>query len=213
MALFQKKPQTSTSAPLYTLGLEKSKLIVGLGNIGQEYEQTRHNVGFMCVDHIVKALELPEWITKKDLKCYLSIGKLGDKRIIAMKPSTLMNNSGDAVMAVMKFYKIVARDVLVVHDELDIPFGQIRVRETGGSAGHNGIKSIIQKIGSEFGRVRVGIGSPILDDSKFDSADFVLSKFSKDEQSLLNNMQREVTAIATEYIYGENLNIESRSFL
>lgn len=142
MALFFRKPDTESTAPLYTLGLNKTVLIVGLGNIGKDYVGTRHNIGFECVDNLAKALELQDWTSKKDLKCQISIGKAADQRIILAKPSTLMNLSGEAVQALMHFYKIPASDLLVVHDELDIPFGQIRTRIGGGSAGHNGIKSV-----------------------------------------------------------------------
>ena len=209
MALFQKKPQTSSSAPLYTLGLQQTRLIVGLGNVGKKYDVTRHNVGFACVDHLVTTLDLPNWIEKKDLKCLISVGKAGDKQIIVMKPTTFMNNSGEAVQAVAHFYKINPQDIVAVHDELDIPFGQIRTRRGGGSAGHNGIKSLIQHIGEDFGRIRIGIGS----DKTIDSADFVLSNFTKEEQTQLSNLEREVSAIITEYIYGSALISETRSYM
>ncbi len=215
MALFQKKPQSSTSAPLYTVGLQKSTLIIGLGNIGKEYDLTRHNIGFMCIDKLRLALDLPDWITKKDLKSEISVGKAGDQRIILIKPTTFMNISGQAVQSVMSFYKITADDTIIIHDELDISFGQIRTRIGGGSAGHNGIKSILEQLGEDSGqktgRVRIGIDND--HSAKIDSADFVLQKFSKEEQSSLNLLTREVSALVTEYIYGNSLVSETRSFL
>ncbi|MFO0920274.1 MAG: aminoacyl-tRNA hydrolase [Candidatus Saccharimonadales bacterium] len=211
MALFQKKPQFSKSAPLYTFGLQKSFLVVGLGNIGKEYDLTRHNIGFMCADKLVKSLDLPDFILKKDLKCHISIGTTGEKRIIVIKPTTLMNLSGQSVLAVMNFYKIPTKDIIIIHDELDIDFGQIRTRLGGGSAGHNGIKSIIQAVGQDFKRIRIGIKNNYLE--KIDSADFVLQKFSKDEQEKLSDLQKEVTALVTEVIYGDSIIRDTRSFL
>ena len=120
-----------------------------------------------------------------------------------------MNLSGEAVQAVMHFYKVPLGQVIVVHDELDMPFGQIRTRTGGGSAGHNGIKSIVQHCSEGFGRVRIGIQA----ETHMESADFVLAKFSKDEASYIDSLHREVTAILTEYVYGTELPHETRSFL
>ena len=180
MALFQKKPQTSSSAPLYTLGLQRTVLIVGLGNIGKEYDKTRHNAGFMCVDSFVASQsEFGNWTDKKDLKCQLTSATLGNNRIIAIKPTTLMNNSGEAVQEACHFYKIPAQNVLVIHDELDLPFGTIRTSNGGGSAGHNGVMSVIAHITPLFNRVRIGIGNER--SAGQDSANFVLAKFNTDE--------------------------------
>lgn len=209
MALFQKKPLAGTSVPLYTLGSTKTVLIVGLGNIGREYSATRHNIGFASVDTLVEKSELGPWAEKKDMKSYQASGQLGDTRVIAIKPTTYMNLSGEAVRATMDFYKIGKENIVVVHDELDIPFGQIRTRVGGQDAGNNGIKSIIQHIGEDFGRVRIGIRT----ETPMDSKDFVLSKFNEEEQKQLPNLYREVTAILTEYIYGDGtLPHETRTF-
>jgi len=212
MALFQKNPyDTSEHKPIYTLGLNKSVLVIGLGNIGKEYENTRHNLGFTCVEALAVAHNLGSWVTKKDLKCQLVLGNVGDTRLILCKPTTMMNLSGEAVRAVMDFYKIADKDVVVVHDELDIDFGQIRSRVGGGTAGHNGVKSLVEHIGEGFGRVRVGIGpkSP----PQIDGADFVLGKLSKDEESQLKHMTREVVALLTEFIASGKLPEETRSFI
>ncbi len=211
MSLFQKKPQVSSSAPLYTLGLNKTILVVGLGNVGKDYDDTRHNIGFACVDHFAEKTDLGTWVEKKDLKCRMASGMAGNTRVIAIKPTTFMNLSGEAVQAIMHFYKIPLNQVIVVHDELDIPFGQIRTRVGGSSAGNNGIKSIIQHLSEDFARVRIGIRSGIAE--KQDSADFVLSKFSKEEAAQIGNLKREVTAVLSEYIYGNQLVAETRSFI
>lgn len=212
MALFTRRPQVSDAIQLYTLGQHRTILLVGLGNVGKEYEGTRHNIGFYCIDNFVaKMEEMEPWIEKKDLKCYLSKGRIGESQVIAIKPTTFMNLSGQAVQAVANFYKVAAGDIVVIHDELDIDFGQIRLRVGGASAGHNGIKSVTQAIGEEYGRVRVGIGPK--KPAQIDSADFVLQQFSKAEQEQLGNLRREVNAILSEYVYSGQLPHDTRTFL
>ena len=212
MALFQKNPFTSKEAkPLYTIGLSSTVLIVGLGNPGKEYEQTRHNIGFMCLDDFVVKNDFPQWIEKKDLKCRITDHNLGGTRVIAIKPTTYMNLSGEAVQAVASFYKVPASKILAIHDELDIPFGQIRMRWGGSDAGHNGIKSIIQHLGEEFGRIRVGIGPK--QPEQIDSADFVLSKFNKEEIAQITKLTNEVSSILTEYTFSGQLPHDTRNFI
>ncbi len=210
MALFQKNPYDSQdSKPLYTLGLNKTVLIVGLGNPGKEYENTRHNLGFRCVDAFAKNHDFPAWTDKKDLKAQLTTHNLGEVRVILAKPTTFMNNSGEAVQAVERFYKIPNNCIIVVHDELDIPFGQIRTRVGGGSAGHNGIKSLLQHMEGNINRVRIGIGP----DSKLGGADYVLQKLDEDEKKQLPALLKEVESILVEYIYRGDLIAETRSFI
>lgn len=212
MALFQRRPQADNPLAYTTIGLNKNLLVVGLGNPGREYDLTRHNAGFACIDHFVaKNSVFGPWTDKKDLKCLMATGQLGDTRVIVIKPTTFMNLSGEAVQAVAHFYKIHNGQIVVVHDELDIDFGQIRMRKGGSSAGHNGIKSVTKHIGEDYGRVRIGVGpkSP----EQIDSADFVLQNFSRAEQEQLPAMQREVTAILSELAYGAQLLPETRSFL
>lgn len=212
MALFQRNPSTSFAAQYYTVGQQRTVLIVGLGNVGAQYDKTRHNIGFMCVDAFVKARdEAGEWQDKKDLKCHLASGQFGDTRAVFIKPTTFMNLSGEAVRAVSHFYKIAPSDTLVIHDELDIPFGQIRLRIGGSAAGHNGIKSVTAAIGEMYGRIRIGIGPK--DPPQIDSADFVLQRFSETEQQQLPNLTREVSAILSEYVYGGQLAHETRGFI
>lgn len=211
MALFQRRPQAGENIQYYTLGQNKTVLVVGLGNIGKEYTDTRHNIGFEAIDQFVKDHDFPAWIEKKDLRCYITTAQLGETKVIAIKPTTLMNLSGEAVQAVTHFYKIDPKNTIVVHDELDVPFGQIRTRMGGGSAGHNGIKSVTQHLGEEYGRVRVGIGPKAHE--KQDSADFVLSKFTADEQTQMKHLTREVSAVLSESIYGGELPHETRMFL
>lgn len=197
--------------PLYTLSAQKTLVIVGLGNPGDEYSNTRHNIGSACLDAFAQDTDFQPWILKKDLKCLYTQQTLGQTRVILVKPTTFMNNSGEAVQAVCNFYKIAANNIIVVHDELDITFGQIRCRVGGGAAGHNGIKSVTQHIGGDYGRVRIGIGPK--EPEQIDSADFVLAPFSANQRSHLKSLTREVTAILTETVYGDgHLPHETRSF-
>lgn len=213
MALFQRMPQTSDPTNYYTVGKSRNILLVGLGNPGKEYDLTRHNVGFLCVDEFVsKTDEMSDWIAKKDLKCHVSTGQIAENRVIAIKPTTFMNLSGEAVQAVAQFYKIPADNIIVIHDELDIDFGQIRLRMTGSSAGHNGIKSVSQHIGENYGRIRIGVGPK--KPARIKSEDFVLQRFSEEESQQLSNLAREVIAILSEYLYGNaQLPHETRTFL
>lgn len=213
MGLFQKNPYTNSEHhSLYSLGLNKTMLIVGLGNPGKKYENTRHNIGYACLDRLADSLEFKAWTEKKDLKSTITMHTFGDARVILCKPSTYMNLSGQAVQAVAGFYKIPLSQILVVHDELDVPFGQIRMRSGGSSAGHNGIKSIIEQLGDDFGRVRIGIANKV-SQGQMDSADFVLAKFTKSEQAEVPALVREATSILTEYIYSGELTPETRSFI
>jgi PTH1 family peptidyl-tRNA hydrolase len=212
MAWLQKRPQVSNPTMFYTVGLNKTILLVGLGNPGKEYDLTRHNVGFLCIDEFVrKTDEMEEWQQKKNLKCLLSSGQMGDTRVIAIKPTTFMNLSGEAVQAVANFYKASPGNVAVIHDELDIDFGQIRLRQGGSDAGHNGVKSVTKHLGEDYGRVRVGVGPK--QPAKIDSTGFVLQKFSAEEQAQLPNLTREVNAILSEYLYGAELPHDTRNFL
>jgi PTH1 family peptidyl-tRNA hydrolase len=212
MALFQKQPIVSDTQTLFSVGLNKNVLIIGLGNIGKEYDKTRHNIGFEAVDALVSARdELSDWQDKKNFKAHFSIGQFADTRVIVIKPTTLMNLSGEAVEAVAHFYKISPGQMLVVHDELDLNFGQIRTSTGGSSAGHNGIQSIIDHIGENFNRLRIGIGPKA--PAKIDSADFVLGKIKKAELEVLGDLKKEVASIMIEFIFNGEINKETRSFL
>lgn len=212
MALFQRRPETGQAIQYYTLGQNQQLLIVGLGNPGKEYDGSRHNIGFAALDAFVAANDFSPWINKKDLKCEMATARLGDTQVIAIKPTTFMNLSGEAASAVAHFYKIPAERVLAVYDEIDVEFGQIRLRTGGSSAGHNGVKSLIQHLGEGFGRVRVGIGPK--EPEQMDSADFVLARFSDEQQAQLKNLTRETTAILSEYGFSSGqLPTETRNFL
>lgn len=197
MGLFVRKHTENTDQPLYSTSLGSTILIVGLGNIGEEYNSTRHNIGCDCIDEFARQQGFPAWQKKADLKCHLSKQNIGQTHVILIKPTTYMNESGQAVQAVAKYFKIANSSIVIVHDDLDINFGQIKTKVGGRSAGNNGIKSLIQHLGEDFGRIRIGIKNDLLE--KMDSADFVLAKFSKDENEQIPKITREISAMLSEY--------------
>lgn len=208
MGLFQKKPIAVTSLP-YSVGASSSVLIVGLGNPGDEYTGTRHNVGFAVLDNFTSKNNFPAWMLKKELKCHLSLSQLGSTRVILCKPTTYMNLSGEAVHAVQNFYKVYNPQTLVVYDELALPFGSLRTRADGSDAGHNGVKSLIQYLGDDFGRLRIGIGS----DRSKNSAEFVLKQFSKNERDNLNLVIKEASAMIGEFTASGQLPHDTRTVI
>lgn len=151
----------------------KPFLVVGLGNPGAQYERTRHNVGFMAVDALA-GLDAAWRSEKNALTARVDID---GRRVIFVKPQTFMNNSGMAVHALMTFYKIPLENLIVIHDDMDIPVGNCREKIGGGSAGHNGIKSIDAHVGREYRRIRIGISHPRDFGLPMDAADWVLGKF------------------------------------
>ncbi|HEU0117227.1 MAG TPA: aminoacyl-tRNA hydrolase [Alphaproteobacteria bacterium] len=153
-----------------------SHLIVGLGNPGEEYAGTRHNIGFMTVDVIARENGAMPW--KSKFKGQLSSGKIGAHDVLYLKPETYMNLSGESVGEAMRFYKLTPAQVVVFHDEIDLPIGELRTKKGGGAAGHNGLKSIDQHIGQDYWRVRIGVGHP--GDREMVSG-HVLGKFSKND--------------------------------
>ncbi|MFA7653768.1 MAG: aminoacyl-tRNA hydrolase [Candidatus Magasanikbacteria bacterium] len=163
------------------------KLIVGLGNPGKKYEKTRHNAGFLVLDKLINNEQLTINQTKK-----LRSEVAKNKNFILAKPQTFMNESGLAVQALVNFYKIKPEDIIVIHDDKDIPLGEYKIQTNRGPAGHNGIKSIIEHLGTQnFRRVRVGIATPEMDKYE-DKANFVLEKFSKEELKILNEVMEKI---------------------
>jgi PTH1 family peptidyl-tRNA hydrolase len=150
------------------------KLIVGLGNPGPKYSGTRHNVGFDVIDEVAKRASVGFASAPVDAL----IARLRAADVLLAKPMTFMNASGEAIGGLLRYFKIDAADLLVVVDEVQLPLGRLRARARGSAGGHNGLKSIIQHVGEEFGRLRLGVGRG---DSRRDLADHVLAKFEKDE--------------------------------
>jgi PTH1 family peptidyl-tRNA hydrolase len=161
------------------------QIFVGLGNPGPKYAENRHNIGFMAMDEIAQAHGFGPWRSK--FQAQMTEGRLGNDKVILLKPETLMNLSGQSVGEAMRFYKLTADDVVVFHDELDLAPGKCRVKTGGGHAGHNGLRSIHQHIGEAYHRVRLGIGHP---GHKDRVAVYVLSDFAKAEQDWLDDLIR-----------------------
>ncbi len=160
----------------------KPLLIVGLGNPGSEYAHTRHNVGFMAVMHMAGADA--KWKSEHNAKT-VSVTMDG-RRVIFVMPQTFMNNSGTAVSSLMAYYKIPLENVIVIHDDMDLAIGDMREKVGGGSAGHNGIRSIDAHIGREYKRIRIGIGHPRDFDLPTDPADWVLGRMGAEQLKRIN---------------------------
>ncbi len=153
-------------------------LLIGLGNPGREYRENRHNIGFMMIDRL--AADLGVKLTRVQNRALTGSGMLGQAKVILAKPQTYMNLSGESASGLMRFYKVPAEHLMVVYDDIDLPFGVLRMRPGGGSAGQKGIQSIIERIGSqEFPRLRFGIGRPA---GSKGGAGYVLKDFSGEEQ-------------------------------
>ncbi len=154
------------------------KLIIGLGNPGSQYELTRHNVGFRVVDRLAAQ---QRWTWERRGRAMLANGNIGSEKVVLIKPLTFMNNSGEAVGELVRWYKVQPEDILVVYDELDLPVGKIRLRSNGSAGGHNGLSSIIHHLHTNlFPRLRVGIGRP--DNNRMETVDYVLGVPGGDER-------------------------------
>lgn len=169
-------------------------LIVGLGNPGREYADTRHNVGFQIVGRLAEKHALS--FSRKQMEALVASGHIAGARVVLAKPQTWMNESGRAVAPLMRFYKVERDHLLVVYDDLDLPLGALRLRAEGGSGGHKGMKSVIEKLGAQdFPRLRVGIGRP---PGRMDPVDYVLQPFGREEMEIVTlTCLRAVEAIET----------------
>lgn len=163
--------------------MEERYLIVGLGNPGREYSLQRHNIGFMAVDQLAKAHQIDG--LKVQNRAIVQHGRIAGKSVILAKPQTYMNRSGDAIGPLAHFYKIEPAQILIIYDELDLPFGTIRLRASGSSGGHNGMKSLIAHLGDAFPRMRLGIGRP---PGRMPTHAYVLQNFGPAEQPILADM-------------------------
>ncbi len=169
---------------------ENAFLIIGLGNPGAEYRQNRHNIGFMVIDQLAQVLSIP--LQRVKFKAITGTGKFKGRRVILAKPQTYMNASGESVGALSRYFKVPLNQLMVVHDDLDIPFGSLRIRPMGGTSGQKGMKSIVEKLGSQdFPRMRIGIGRP---PGRMDPADYVLQNFKNDELATRDEVLDSATA-------------------
>ena len=170
------------------------KLVVGLGNKGREYENTRHNMGFMLVDRYLQYKNITDKFKEKFNAIYIET-TINNEKVIFIKPMTYMNNSGIAVRAFVDFYKLNSEDILVISDDLDLDLGKFRLRRNGSSGGHNGLKSIISHLGTDnFKRLRIGISN-----DKDDVINYVLSKFSKKELNEIDTMFDTLVDVLDDY--------------
>ena len=175
---------------------KENTLIVGLGNPGLAYRHNRHNVGFMVADALAEKLEIP--LKRVKFKAQIGNGKLEGIPIIIAKPLTFMNNSGEAVAPLVRYFKVPLERLLVIHDDMDLPLGTLRMRPSGGSAGHNGMLSIFDKLGTNaIPRLRVGIGRP---PGRMDPADYVLQDFPRSEEELLSMVIAQACEAALAFI-------------
>jgi peptidyl-tRNA hydrolase, PTH1 family len=160
------------------------KTFIGLGNPGKEYELTRHNVGFLVLDELAIRLDT-KFKSKRSVEALLAEGQMEDQRILLAKPQTFMNISGRSLLAIMNKYPVTIDDVTIIYDDADLAFGDVRIKEGGGAAGHRGMASILNSLpkGTKVNRIRIGIGRPSHTDIPLDQ--FVLQSFSKDEQDAL----------------------------
>lgn len=154
------------------------KVMIGLGNPGKKYEDTRHNVGFMAIDTISKQWDIS--VTQQKFRALVGEGRIDMQKVLLVKPQTYMNLSGESVSEILKFYKLTHEDILVIYDDLDLPVGKLRLREKGSAGGHNGIKSLIAHLGTQdFKRIKIGIDRP---EPGRSVSDYVLGTFPKAEQ-------------------------------
>ena len=159
------------------------RLVVGLGNPGPRHANNRHNIGFMAVDEIVRRYGFGAW--RNRFQAQVAEGRIGGEKLLAMEPQTYMNLSGQAVGEALRFYKLEPDEVIVLHDEIDLKPGKVRVKQGGGAGGHNGLRSIDQHIGKDYWRVRLGVGHP---GDKDLVHDHVLHDFAKADQDWLDKL-------------------------
>jgi len=180
------------------------KLIVGLGNPGKKYQRTRHNIGFMTLDFlhdaVAKRTGASAWQTSQKFNAEIADFKVKNEAVLLLKPLTFMNDSGHSVQLAAQFYKIAPADILVVHDDKDLPLGEIKLQADRGHAGHNGVRSIIACLNTkEFGRLRLGVANEQLTDG-MDTAVFVLNKFGIRERGAVNTMIETAAEQITDWI-------------
>ncbi|HLF89569.1 MAG TPA: aminoacyl-tRNA hydrolase [Anaerolineales bacterium] len=208
------KPETSTPAEEPSFIVEPIRrttfqtfLIVGLGNPGREYANTRHNVGFMMVERLAERLGIT--FTRAQHKALITDARYQGHKLILVKPQTYMNESGQAVVSLLNFYKIPDENLIVAFDDMDLPLGQIRIRPKGGSSGAKGMKSIIQRLGHEnFPRIRLGIGRP---SGRIPPPDYLLQDFTYDEQTRLAPVLTDATDAVLTFVT-EGLEIAMNRF-
>ena len=184
------------------------RIVVGLGNPGARYAGNRHNIGFMAVEAIAHRHGLPPW--RRRFQGASTEGLVGGERALLLMPGTFMNESGQAVVEATQFYKSTADDVIVLHDEIDLPPAKLRVKTGGGNAGHNGLRSITAHIGNEYRRVRIGVGRPV---EKDDVHHHVLSDFAKSERAWVTGLCDIIAENAAMIVKGDDAGFQNKVHL
>ena len=175
------------------------KVVIGLGNPGKKYEKTRHNIGFIAVDNLRKKMNISD--EREKFQALVSEKNIDGEKVIFLKPQTFMNLSGNSVIEIVNFYKLdPKKDIIVIYDDMDLSFGDIRIREKGSSGGNNGIKSIISHIGEEFIRIKCGIGA-----KEKDAVEHVLGEFNQTEQKDLDEILEKINNCVIEMLSVQNL--------
>ena len=175
------------------------KVVIGLGNPGKKYEKTRHNIGFIAIDSLRKKLNISD--EREKFQALVSEKNIDGEKVIFLKPQTFMNLSGNSVIEIVNFYKLdPKKDIIVIYDDMDLSFGDIRIREKGSSGGHNGIKSIISHIGEEFIRIKCGIGA-----KEKGAVEYVLGEFNQTEQKDLEEILEKIYNCVIEMLSVQNL--------
>ena len=175
------------------------KVVIGLGNPGKKYEKTRHNIGFIAIDNLRKKMNISD--EREKFQALVSEKNIDGEKVIFLKPQTFMNLSGNSVIEIVHFYKLdPKKDIIVIYDDMDLSFGDIRIREKGSSGGHNGIKSIISHIGEEFIRIKCGIGA-----KEKDAVEHVLGEFNQTEQKDLDEILEKINNCVIEMLSVQNL--------
>ena len=175
------------------------KVVIGLGNPGKKYEKTRHNIGFIAVDNLRKKMNISD--EREKFQALVSEKNIDGEKVIFLKPQTFMNLSGNSVIEIVNFYKLdPKKDIIVIYDDMDLSFGDIRIREKGSSGGHNGIKSIISHIGEEFIRIKCGIGA-----KEKGAVEDVLGEFNQTEQKDLDEILEKINNCVIEMLSVQNL--------
>ncbi len=209
MGLFTRQPvQLKQNLPYTVSASVKTKLVVGLGNPEKKYEKTRHNFGFLAVEQYANNNNYDDWQEQTKFRALISENSFISTKVILVKPLTYMNLSGEAVQLIANYYKVNTPDILVVYDDLSLPFGHIRSRRGGQSGGHNGIKSLMNCLDNDFYRLKIGTKNSKL--SNLDQSDFVLAKFTKAEESAIKAILSEVSEMINEFVFNSSITSDTR---
>jgi PTH1 family peptidyl-tRNA hydrolase len=170
-------------------------MIVGLGNPGRTYKENRHNIGFKVATRLAERHDIS--MTRLEMQTIVGKGRIAGRSVMVAKPQTFMNKSGGAVASLVNYYDVPLANVMVVYDEIDLPLGALRLREKGGSGGHNGMKSIIARVGEDFPRLRLGVGRP---PGRMEAAAYVLRDFKAEERPIGDEMMAAAVAAIESYL-------------